>query len=444
MEEKELDLEDINKSGDEAFESLVSDKFKLVHEKEKAEDDKELLKESYRNLMDILRKYCDLREEYYSLISLWIIGTYLHERFETYPYLFLNAMKGSGKTRLLRLITGLSYNGEMLTSLTEAVLFRDNGTLGIDEFEGLSKKESLRELLNAGYKKGNKVKRMKKVKTPDGEEQVVESFDVYRPIVMANIWGMENVLGDRCITLILERSDDLRVTKKIEHYENDQLYTSTHSTLKALFTPKPKTTIHQQKGDPKNEDSDDKNKKNVERGVECVGVMMPENVYKEWNNYIDHHYTTTHTPHTTHTTHTTHALLFKKINDADIDGRHLELSFPLFMISHLLGDKVLDNSIKSIKKIIQQKKEDDFTESRDVSLIDFISQEAEDNNFKAISSITRDFRGFLDDTSEWINIQWMGLALKRLNLIIERRRVRRGSEVILDIKKAQEKIKIFR
>jgi len=35
---------------------------------------------------------------------------------------------------------------------------------------------------------------------------VIEEFAVYCPIAMANIRGMENVLGDRCISLILEKS----------------------------------------------------------------------------------------------------------------------------------------------------------------------------------------------------------------------------------------------
>jgi hypothetical protein len=42
----------------------------------------------YRTLIDILKKYLDLKEEYYPIISLWIIGTYFHNEFISYPYLF--------------------------------------------------------------------------------------------------------------------------------------------------------------------------------------------------------------------------------------------------------------------------------------------------------------------------------------------------------------------
>jgi len=198
---------------------------------ESVPDKKVNLGEMYELIIQILKKYCDLEERYYSLIAIWIIGTYMHKGFPTYPYLFFNAMKGSGKSRLLRLITVLSKEGCMLNSLTEAVLFRTKGMLGIDEFEGLNRKgkENLTELLNSAYKRGTKVKRMKKVHTIDGEEQVVEEFDVYRPIALANISGMDNVLNDRCITIILNKSNNPKITKMMEIYEEDLEIKKLHS-----------------------------------------------------------------------------------------------------------------------------------------------------------------------------------------------------------------------
>ena len=104
----------------------------------------------------ILKEFMDLsREEDYSLISLWIIGTYLHKHFSTYAYLYFNAMKGSGKTRQLKLISYLAKNGKLVGSMTEAVLFRTSKerTICIDELEPNSKgKENLALLLNSDRK----------------------------------------------------------------------------------------------------------------------------------------------------------------------------------------------------------------------------------------------------------------------------------------------------
>ncbi len=415
---KEL-LDNISKLGEKEIENLIKEKFKTNSEKDKGEKNKELIKECYLNIIDILKKYCDIKEEYYLLISIWILGTYIHEEFETYPYLFLNAMKGSGKSRTLKLISHLSYDGEVLSSLTEAVLFRTKGTLCIDEFEGITRKggENLRELLNASYKKGGKVKRMKKKKTMDGEEQVIEEFDTYRPICMANIWGMESVLGDRCITLILERSNKSKITKLMEIFDLDSSIISTKSILKGIS----------------------------ENQCSLCSVVTPRNVYIKWNDYIIHYYTN-YTKDNNYTNYTKDKLngFFKKLNDSGINGRYLEISMPLFIIAMSLGDEILNKLIKIIKNIVDDKKIDDFTDNHDVLLIDFVSQELNNNNFVSISYITKKFKEFTNLSDEWINNKWIGRGLKRLALIKEKKRMGRGIEVILNVTKAQEKIKIFK
>jgi len=366
--------------------------------------------EAYRNIIDILRKYCDLKEEYYSLISVWIIGTYYHKEFITYPYLFINAMKGSGKTRLLKIIAELSYKGEILTSMTEAVLFRTEGTLCIDEFEGITRhgNENLRELLNSSYKQGSKVKRMRKARTPEGEQQVVEEFNVYRPIAMANIWGMETVLGDRCLALILERSNVVSITKLVETFPYEKITTLTKELLS--------------KGE-----------------CSLCNVVTPREVYTGWNDFIDTNYITTFTNNNTKL-HT----LFTKIDKADINGRDLELSLPLFLIAEELGEGVLDDLILTIQKIVNEKKTEEFTENKDISLIDFVSQELNEDLFVSVNSLVPKFKDFLQVNDDWINSKWVGRALKRLNLIKKKKRVTRGVEVVLDVEKAQEKIRMFR
>jgi len=47
----------------------------------------------YTAIIRILKNYIDTSEETCSIISLWIIGTYVHDLFSSYPYLFFNAMK---------------------------------------------------------------------------------------------------------------------------------------------------------------------------------------------------------------------------------------------------------------------------------------------------------------------------------------------------------------
>ena len=372
------------------------------------------LKEIYSNIVDLLRKYCDLNEEDYVIVAVWIIGTYLHKEFQSYPYLFLNAMKGSGKTRTLKLITDLSYMGEILLQPTEAVLFRTNSTLGIDEAESITRKgfESLRELLNGSYKKGSKVKRMKQKKTFEGTEQVVEEFDIYRPIVLANINGMEDVLGDRCINVILERSNNHGIVKLAEIWKSEKIFINTKKVL---------------------EDSS--------KQCSLCSVVVAEKVYIEWNHYIYINYIL----HTNYTNNTNYTRLFTILDQMDLNGREVELCLPLMLIAWNISEEIFDKLHLSIKNRMSVRKQDQFNESLDIMLIDMISQELE-RGFEGIKELTEKFLQFTQISNEdkEINPKWMGRALKRLNIIKDKKRVCGGVRVILDVKKAQEKIKMYK
>jgi len=393
---------------EETFKKLGKPSYDLEAEKETNENN---LYEAYQNIVDLLKKYCDLNDEDYPIVATWIIGTYFHDEFYSYPYLFLNAMKGSGKTRTLKLITDLSKDGEILLQPTEAVLFRTCGTLGIDEAEGIARKgmENLRELLNGCYKRGSKVKRMKQKKSAEGTtEQVVEEFNIYRPLALANINGMEDVLGDRCINIILERSTNSQIVKLVEIWKDEEIFKKTIELL---------------------------NKCRV-----CNVVVVPD-AYKRWNDYILHNYIY----NTNYTHYTNYTPLFDSLSKMDLTGREVELCLPLLLIGWHISDEVYVQLHDSIKNYMKDRKENQFMESRDIMLIDMVSQELQDG-FQQVKVIVNKFLQFTQDNNEYneINTKWMGIALKRLKLIREKKRLAGGVYVILDVAKAQEKIKQYK
>lgn len=398
----------------------------------------EKFRECYYDIIESLRKYCDLPDKYYPIVALWILGTYAHRTFDTYPELFINATKGSGKSRLLKLISYLSFNGKVVLDLKEAVLFRTakNHTICIDEFEKVGHKDSstLRTLINAAYKKGTAVERMKKVSFKGQEEQIVERFDLFTPVCMANIWGIEDVLSDRCITLILEKSDNKDITLLMEKFENDKKIRSIKDNLVYLV-------------------------------YMLCSVVTSENISEKWNDYVIDRYsgekqkeTTLTTLNTlnTQTTQTTPIVrlnqeqleIFNKIHDTGLDGRNLELFFPLFIIAKMIGTDIFDNILAIAREITKEKKEEEYAESKDVSLIDFISHQIEwRGNFVSIHDVCQRFKmNTVEDPEEekWLNPRWLGRALKRSKLIIQKRRVGKGVEVMIDVDKAKTLLKRFK
>ena len=414
--------------------------------KQREREDKIVLEQLYQEVINVLRTYADLKDEYYNLVAVWIMGTYLHKALDSYPYLFINAMKGSGKSRLLRLISLLSHNGSHELQPTEAMLFRmpPHHTLCLDEFEGLSKKENagLRQVLNASYKRGMTITRAKKVKSKEGEEYELEKFEPYKPIVIANINGMEEVLSDRCVPIMIEKSQRKDIMLLQENFHNNPLI----EDLKERLT-----------------------RNLVKR---CSVVYMKNNTHN-WNIYVNIYlYIHTFNTQTTLTPQFYSELrssksvvlcrlkrevfdeileeqdFYYKVINSGLNGRNLELFFPLFYVSHILSDTILDETLKISKLFLKSKKESDIEESLDISVYDFISRLTYDGfEFISMRNLINDFRIFLglgkfEDPD--LNARWLGKSFKRLDLILDRKRKNNGMSYRLDIEKAKKKLVMFK
>ena len=136
---------------------------------------------------------------------------------------------------------------------------------------------------------------------------------------------------------------------------------------------------------------------------------------------------------------------FNKIHDTEITGRNLELFMPLFLIASVIGDEALTSIIKVAKKIVKERTHEEQVESRDVMVIDFVSRQNSENlSFVSITKLVNDFRDFLDGEIDWLNAKWLGRAFRRLSLVVDKRRTPRGIQVILNVGKAKQKLKMFK
>ena len=152
-----------------------------------------------------IRAYVTLLDPSYALvIALWLTATHAWAEFDAFPYLVVTSTtKRSGKTRLLELLFFVASNSRMVADISPAALYHtidaEKPTLLIDEAEKFSSANSeYRPLLNAGYRRGQTVKRH------DGD------YETYCPKAFALIGDVHDTLRDRSVAIEMRRGEPAR------------------------------------------------------------------------------------------------------------------------------------------------------------------------------------------------------------------------------------------
>lgn len=160
------------------------------------------------NLRDFFKRFVLLPDDsLYLLIALWTLGTYLYEQFEYFGYLFIHSPEPqSGKSRLLEVLQQVTHNAsEISVDPTPAVLFRTatNATHLMDEVDGWTNKDELKNVLNAGFRRGNAITRLRE----ERGDYTAHKFKVYAPRALAGIGTsiLDHSTRDRCFIIRMVR-----------------------------------------------------------------------------------------------------------------------------------------------------------------------------------------------------------------------------------------------
>jgi hypothetical protein len=180
----------------------------------------------FQDIKTMFTTYIDLdNPKFYDFLALWNIGTYYHQLFDSYPYVFLNGPTESGKSKTLDLCSCISFNGRFSLNMNPVGIFRlvDNSkcTLILDELENLNgrmRNPLFRTMLLGGYKKGGNVQRF--MRNENIGEYEPRDYATYSPKMLANIAGMDNVLESRCITIHTQRSYNPAITRITVELDN--------------------------------------------------------------------------------------------------------------------------------------------------------------------------------------------------------------------------------
>ncbi len=147
------------------------------------------------------------------LVACYILATWFLDAFTVMGFLWPNGDWGSGKTKLLRVVTALAYLGQVILASGTFASLRDladyGATLAFDDAENLADPKTSdpekRTLLLAGNRKGNTIP----VKEPraDGtwRTRYVQTFC---PRLFSAIRLPDNVLASRAIIVPLVRTAD--------------------------------------------------------------------------------------------------------------------------------------------------------------------------------------------------------------------------------------------
>ena len=203
---------------------------------------------TFQQLRKLIREHIYLdNPEMETLITLWIMGSYVHVLFKAYPYVHLNADKGSGKTTLLELFKACSFNGTLASRITSANLMQTISdtacTLCLDEFEKGSggQGDSHTHILNSGYKRGANYRRLRGHNT--------DSLNLYSPKVYASIDAIKaEALASRTLLVEMLRKPmhhklrgwdpgDPRIIKQVNEIQNGgyALGLYNHETIEYLL-----------------------------------------------------------------------------------------------------------------------------------------------------------------------------------------------------------------
>jgi hypothetical protein len=414
------------------------------------------LKKTFEKIKEELKYYIDLiEEENYDFVTLWCIGTYFFPLFNAYPYLFINAIKRSGKTKLLRFLECLAFNAKNTLSLTSATLFRlvqnSRCTLLIDEVEKLPKKEigDFRSMLLAGYKKGAKVPRSTEMR--NRKAYIVEEYDVFSPKALANIEGIEDVLEDRTITIIMQRTLNQAVANREIDFEDikwqnirDELYINLfhawQETLKNYTLLRELCSLSEV-----SEGSVDSEAKK-ETNIMLIDTKNQKNVY-----IVNHSETTLTTLDNkciedNKLKDSCHSSIKEVMNELkNIKARDFELWCPILSLALTIDDDLFARMVRFALKKCWEKYEENLTETTDVVMIETLLELVDKDNYYSVKAVKASLQEkYEEGEREWINTRWIGRALRRLGFI-EKRRLGTGVEIRMtpeSVKKSAQRLGI--
>jgi hypothetical protein len=316
----------------------------------------------------------------------------------------------------------------------------------IDETEKIVKRDigDYRSMLLAGYKKGVMVPRS--TESLKKKRFYVEEFDVYSPKALANIEGIEDVLEERTIEIFMERSQDPRIVNKVIDMNSkewqdirDKLYIlllnhwkevkSVYSALSEYMHDNVKSVgVDSVISEGKNDHIKNLLYTNFNKTAQTTPPkeFPGKNPQKSGNFSVDTDFTLS--------TLDLHSTLKLHLSTLNLMGRDLELWLPIITLACLTD--TLPSIVPLAKDLVEKKTIQTKTEVNDAILASVLLAMVDRDDWYPIVDIMKNMRTLYEEETpkkekDWLTPQWIGRALRRLNIISDKRRVNKGVQVYL-------------
>jgi len=311
------------------------------------------LKEKFSYYLDWVEQGMDF------YIPLWILASYFHVLFNQFPILGLGGPKWSGKSKVLKLLFLLCFNGKWSVGMTVSRMFRCaealHSTIAFDEAEGLAtdndRKQAIRSMLNSSFDHGATVDLTDK-NTLQGAE-----FQTYGPRALGAIQGFEDVLESRMILFIMLRTRGEKANRELEM--------------------DPKLAEWQEIRD------------------ELYVLLM-----NDWQNVRD---------------------CYVKLTGEDgvklgLYGRDWQLWKPIIALTEWLGDEEIKKRVLELakKKTAYRQSKDQF-ESDELVLLSILQETIQQNGSVTLTDIRCAMENSFDQVQNYMDNRYVGKLLERLN-----------------------------
>ena len=171
----------------------------------------------------VIRRHVILAPDTAEIVALWIVHTWVFDRFEHTPRLGITSpSRQCGKSTLLEVLRALCLKPLKADNISPSGVFRTVEalsplTLLIDEADSfLPEAEELRGVLNSGYERSGQVIRV--VET-QGQHQPI-MFRTFAPLALAAIGTLPPTLEDRALPVRLQRKGAGETVEKFRENDN--------------------------------------------------------------------------------------------------------------------------------------------------------------------------------------------------------------------------------